>query len=546
MCLISVVVPVRNRWNELRVCLKAIAQQKSCPPCEVIIVDDGSEAPVPDWLTGPIRSYEMPIRLQRQAPLGISAARNRGMSLAAGGLVMFLDSDSIPMESCFASLVACAMNNPDDIAFQFRIQSRVETWAGRMDDLFLTAVQDAALTGNGHILYADTAGFAIRRNYFDQRGMLFDVSVSRGGDTTLMTELLAQGKKPLLVPDAIVYHNHEMSLARYLFKYAASGYKSQRADKSARFRIASERAGKTLRKDILRELAAKSRRRKTGYRTFALLLLASCIKFLGRMAHSLFGPRPGRHKVLNSPVDGVSSCELIARIVQAAETKKGLTATYLNSWTLVAAERDPVFRESLAQFELCFADGIGVVYALLLTRGILIKKVTANDFHIALFQEAANRKLNVALIGASDGVAEAVASRTSGAIPELRILFCSSGYLNTVQEEEAVNELRRLNVHIVLVGRGQPLQELWVQNIRKVLPNVVFLCIGGLFDYVSGRVRPTPLWIRRIGFEWLHRLLNHPRANGYKYVFGIPLLVWYLWKHQWTRVLRWASSAEAD
>jgi N-acetylglucosaminyldiphosphoundecaprenol N-acetyl-beta-D-mannosaminyltransferase len=34
--------------------------------------------------------------------------------------------------------------------------------------------------------------------------------------------------------------------------------------------------------------------------------------------------------------------------------------------------------------------------------------------------------------------------------------------------------------------------------------------VGGAFDYLTGRVRRAPVWMRRAGLEWLYRLVRQP------------------------------------
>jgi N-acetylglucosaminyldiphosphoundecaprenol N-acetyl-beta-D-mannosaminyltransferase len=34
--------------------------------------------------------------------------------------------------------------------------------------------------------------------------------------------------------------------------------------------------------------------------------------------------------------------------------------------------------------------------------------------------------------------------------------------------------------------------------------------VGGAFDFLSGRQRRAPLFMRRIGLEWLYRLYRQP------------------------------------
>ena len=534
---ISIVIPTRDRWTELARCLDALARQRNPPPFEVIVIDDGSQVPAPESLPSQIKAYDFPLRFKRQVALGIAAARNQGVTLATRDLILFIDSDSMLGGDCLNLLAACAAKHPADLAFQLHLSAKPDTWVGRMDGLFLGAVQQAAQNADGHILYADTAGFAVRGSYARKTRDLFDVGVTRGSDTLAMARLCEHGSLPRFVPDAIVQHCHSMSLLAYLRKHFNIGYRGGKAHQLASESLNTSRGSRRRRRGIFRELCKNAAKQRQGFPALGLVLIAHCIKVAGRVAYRMVGLKPGRGAVLHSPVDGVSATELVARVVQAGECGAGMTATYLNGWTLVQAERDPEFARLLGNFNVCFADGIGVVYAAFLTKARRITKVTANDFFGLLFEEAANRSLKLAFVGAEEGVAQAVALQIKKVLPAIAIVYCSTGYLSREQEGKVLGDLKRIDPDIILIGRGQPLQERWVQEVRSILPHTVFLCIGGLFDYISGRVCPTPNWIRRIGFEWLHRVSCHPHY-WYMYVLGIPLLFGYILKFQFLRPVR--------
>ncbi len=38
----------------------------------------------------------------------------------------------------------------------------------------------------------------------------------------------------------------------------------------------------------------------------------------------------------------------------------------------------------------------------------------------------------------------------------------------------------------------------------------VMVGVGGAFDFVAGVTRRAPVWMRRLGLEWLHRLVREP------------------------------------
>lgn len=84
----------------------------------------------------------------------------------------------------------------------------------------------------------------------------------------------------------------------------------------------------------------------------------------------------------------------------------------------------------------------------------------------------------------------------------------------TPEEREAVLEqIRKYNPHLILVGYGAPWQEKWIASNRVALEKVgvrVAMVVGGVFDEWAGKVKRTPDWVLRIGFKWLYRLIQEP------------------------------------
>jgi exopolysaccharide biosynthesis WecB/TagA/CpsF family protein len=54
---------------------------------------------------------------------------------------------------------------------------------------------------------------------------------------------------------------------------------------------------------------------------------------------------------------------------------------------------------------------------------------------------------------------------------------------------------------------------------------------GGVLDYVSGRFRRAPRFMRQLGLEWLGRALIEPRRLGRRYLIGIPRFLWRAVRH---------------
>ena len=91
---ISVVVPTFNRCGLLIKCLKSLFEQDLDPASyEVIVVVDGSTDRTMDELAAVRARCRFEYRLQPNS--GAAAARNRGLALAAGNIVLFVDDDMI-------------------------------------------------------------------------------------------------------------------------------------------------------------------------------------------------------------------------------------------------------------------------------------------------------------------------------------------------------------------------------------------------------------------------------------------------------------------
>lgn len=85
---VSVIIPTYNRAGMVPLAIESALAQEY-PDLEVLVVDDGST----DATADVVRRF--PVRYVRQANRGIASARNRGLHLATGDLVAFLDSDDL-------------------------------------------------------------------------------------------------------------------------------------------------------------------------------------------------------------------------------------------------------------------------------------------------------------------------------------------------------------------------------------------------------------------------------------------------------------------
>lgn len=191
----TIVIPVFNRGDLLRIVLEGLSTQSLSPSqFEVLVCDDGST----ENLAAVAESFRdaLPnIRHLRQPNRGPAAARNLGIAHAQSDIVLFLDSDVVPGERVVEGLTGGLLSHA---AWQ-GAEAKLQPTGG--DESF---GWDAPRSDNGG--HYHTAGIAYRKAVLLKIGGL-DENFSRAAceDVELAVQVLKHG--PIgFVPEAVVYH----------------------------------------------------------------------------------------------------------------------------------------------------------------------------------------------------------------------------------------------------------------------------------------------------------------------------------------------------
>lgn len=194
--------------------------------------------------------------------------------------------------------------------------------------------------------------------------------------------------------------------------------------------------------------------------------------------------------------------------------------TYLNAHNVNLAASDPAYANVLSKADLLYADGMGVVWGWRALGKPLPERVNAGDFILPFCRQLAREKKSIYLLGSFPGVAEQAAQRWTESAPGLSVCGTHHGFFSREEEDALVAKINNTAPAILLVGMGVPLQEHWVDRWRDRLEVPVVWCVGALFEYWGMNRSRAPLWMRRIGLEWLWRLALEPRRLSRRYLAG--------------------------
>jgi glycosyltransferase involved in cell wall biosynthesis len=296
--LFSVVIAVYNDWGPLEQCLRSLEQQSNGPAFEVIVVDDGSTEAAPEF----IRQWLpcCPLTIVRQSHAGISAARNRGVQVAKGTVVVFVDADCRLQLNCLSALALAIAASPQHNAFQLRLIGDCNGLVGKAEELRLITLQSYMLQPDGCIRYLNTAGFAIRRARVSDDGNLFDPEARRAEDTLLLANLMRDGELPLFAADATVQHVIPLSVLQWLRKTIWSARLEARTHDIIGSKTAKFRMNHRERLCMLWSMWKTSRQRSIGRAAWFVLAARQSLRLIILSLTDIFGDRFSSHTTANS------------------------------------------------------------------------------------------------------------------------------------------------------------------------------------------------------------------------------------------------------
>ena len=209
--------------------------------------------------------------------------------------------------------------------------------------------------------------------------------------------------------------------------------------------------------------------------------------------------------VLGFPVYVLS--DYVRWLLNRLALRQGTHVVTINAEMTMQARQNDELAKVIRQADLVIPDGSGIVLYLR-ARGKSVQRCPGIELAEGLLQKAPGR--SVFFYGGAPQVAEEAAQRLQGKYPGLTVIGTQNGYLSESETPEFLEQLRSLNPEIIYVGLGVPRQEYWIAAHRHVLPDAIWIGVGGSFDIWGNRKVRAPEWFRNNHLEWVYRLYQEP------------------------------------
>jgi GT2 family glycosyltransferase len=235
--LCSIVIPTRKRLQSLRGCLNAIASSDyPAHRVEVIVVDDGGcGGSALDETVRPLRG-RLNVQVLKTPGLGPAGARNMGTKEAAGEVLAFTDDDCLVDSGWIGRLCAAIGRSASMAAGGHTVNGiRDNRWSAASQQI-IDLIYAYYNVNPAEAVFLTTNNLAVNKEAFSDIGG-FDERYRTAEDRDFCRRWLARGYDLVYVPEALVYHEHALTLAGFWqqhFGYGRGAFQFLRADARGR------------------------------------------------------------------------------------------------------------------------------------------------------------------------------------------------------------------------------------------------------------------------------------------------------------------------
>jgi N-acetylglucosaminyldiphosphoundecaprenol N-acetyl-beta-D-mannosaminyltransferase len=205
---------------------------------------------------------------------------------------------------------------------------------------------------------------------------------------------------------------------------------------------------------------------------------------------------------------------------------------FVNSYAMNSVVNNTAFFDALCAADILLRDGSGM--AMLFTRLTIKKGLNMNgtDFIPKLLESYRGRQ--VAFWGTQEPYLSHAVSHAQSQYG-VEVVSFHHGF---DPEQVYVDLAEKFKPDLIVLGMGMPKQEKIAALIRDTRIPALVVCGGAIIDFMGNKIKRAPLWVRKLGCEWVYRLALEPKRLYRRYVLGNPAFMF--------RLMRMHRVAQAD
>lgn len=214
-------------------------------------------------------------------------------------------------------------------------------------------------------------------------------------------------------------------------------------------------------------------------------------------------------QILGIRIDNISKGEILEKVKKYLSEPGFHQIATINPEFILEAQNNFIFKAVINCCSLNIADGFGIKLAFWRYGEHLRCRMPGTDLMAEIFRLADRKKLKVFLAVNKDGLSTFEETRNT-----LFKIYPNLEIEGADLDKNADSCLSITDHHILFSNFGAPYQETFL-NCQKNGTIRLAMGVGGSFDFLTGKIRRAPGFLRFIGLEWLWRLLQ-PQPREFK------------------------------
>jgi len=230
-----------------------------------------------------------------------------------------------------------------------------------------------------------------------------------------------------------------------------------------------------------------------------------------------------------SAVNLESAVDLSDQWISSAKGHGYVCATGVHG--VMEAREDSAVRQILNCALINVPDGMPMSWVGHLQGFLNMDRVFGPDLMMAMCRLSVERGYRNFLYGGKPGVAALLGETLQKKLPGLQIVGTYTPpfrSLNPDEEKELLAKIQESRPHILWVGLSTPKQERFMAQYVDYLQVPLIFGVGAAFDFHTGAIRDSPTLVKRMGLQWLHRLIQDPAHLWKRYLRNNPAFLFHI------------------
>ncbi len=196
----------------------------------------------------------------------------------------------------------------------------------------------------------------------------------------------------------------------------------------------------------------------------------------------------------------------------------------LNAHIYNIAHRDADLRRILNAARVVSADGMAIVWVSRLFGARIPERCNATEAFRTFLQARNVPSSRAIIVGMSESEVRSAAGSMEKMSTHCRIVEAIPGFLSDADYRMIFSS--HTDIDFILLGMGTPKTERIAEIASEASPRAIIWHIGaGTIRILAGTMKEAPVFWRRTGLQWLHRLYCDPVNLWSRYLIGNPLFI---------------------